>query len=419
MNFSSSDTNPLDPAIASGDLERNPYPIYAQLRRDHPILRSERWNCWVLSRHEEVAAVLKDTDHFSSVGRVVRSLHRELSPEEQEEVRPLIDHYSSGLINSDPPDHTRMRKLVQGSFSPRTLKQLKPQVADIVDELLDRAEATGKIEAVENFTFQVPVRVIAEMMGVPVSMRERFKEWSVETTEFMATPRPTLEVARRSQKALLELRSFFAGQFEERRQQPGEDVISLLVSATDEGEKLTEEELQSTCVTILIGGHETTTSLLASALWILAGDPDLRSHMRNHPDEWPAFVEEVLRMEPPFQRILRVVNEPTEILGQRMEAGDSVMLLLGSANRDENVFEEPDTFRPDRGSRKHVSFGHGIHVCLGAGLARLEAPIALQRFVERFPEFYAESDTPAWHDGMIRGLTRLPLRLNGASGSGA
>ena len=415
MTTTSPDANPLDAAIASGDLERHPYPVYARLRREHPILRSERWNTWVVSRHNEVTSALKDSAHFSSVGRVVRSLRRELSPEEREEVRPLIDHYSQGLINSDPPDHSRMRKLVQGSFSPKTLERLKPHVGEIVEELLDQAEAAGRMEAVEDFTFQVPVRVIAELLGIPVSMREQLKEWSVRVTEFMSSPRPTLEVARRSQDALMELRAFFAEQFEERRRNPGDDVISLLVSATDEGDKLSEEELQSTCVTILIGGHETTTSLLASALWILGRDPALRARMRKNPAQWPVFVEETLRMEPPFQRILRVVKEPTEILGERLEAGDSLMLLLGSANRDEAVFDDPEAFRLERENRKHVSFGHGMHFCLGAGLARLEAPIALERLLARFPDFAPESDTPEWHDGMIRALAKLPLRLDGVS----
>jgi len=403
--------NPLDEAIATGCLASNPYPIYARIRRQAPVLWSERWNCWVLSRHGDVVAALKDVDHFSSVGRTVRALKANLSETERARVQPLIDHYSKGLIHSDPPDHRRMRRIVQGSFTPRTLEKLRPEVYKIVNELLDKAEPRGRLEAVNELTFQLPVRVIAELLGVSADMREQIKTWSVGVTEFMATPNPGIEVAERSQKALLELRDFFAGEFEQRRQHPGDDLISLLINAADEGDCLTEEELQSTCVTILIGGHETTTSLSASAILELARRPALRDTLRDQPDRMPLAVEEFLRLEPPFQRILRVVKKPTKAFGENFEAGQLVTLLLGSANRDETVFNNPDELDLDRGNRKHLAFGHGIHFCLGAGLARLEVPILLECLLKRFPNFTLNEGEPAWHDGMIRCLQKLPIRL--------
>lgn len=304
-----------------------------------------------------------------------------------------------------------MRRIVQGSFTPRTLEKLRPEVYKIVNELLDKAEPRGRLEAVNELTFQLPVRVIAELLGVSADMREQIKTWSVGVTEFMATPNPGIEVAERSQKALLELRDFFAGEFDQRRQHPGDDLISLLINAADEGDCLTEEELQSTCVTILIGGHETTTSLSASAILELARRPALRDTLRNQPDRMPLAVEEFLRLEPPFQRILRVVKKPTKAFGENFEPGQLVTLLLGSANRDETVFNNPDELDLDRGNRKHVAFGHGIHFCLGAGLARLEVPILLECLLKRFPNFTLNEGEPAWHDGMIRCLQKLPIRL--------
>ena len=280
----------------------------------------------------------------------------------------------------------------------------------ICTDLIARLRDLGTTDFVAEFAFQLPVTVIAEMLGVPHAMRDQFKEWSVRIVEFMASPNPPVEAMRRSQAALLELRAYFSSVFEERRRQPGEDVISILVNARESGDKLTEEELLSTCVTLLIGGHETTTSLLASSLWLIGNHPGLRDDLILHPELMPSAVEEFLRVQPPFHRILRVVSSDIEFADTRLNEGQTIVLLLGAANRDGAQFPDPDCIDIRRSPNKHVSFGYGMHHCLGAGLARIEAPASLGHLLRAFPEFECEPN-PQWHDGMVRSIKRLHVRV--------
>lgn len=401
----------LDSARADGTLEKNPFPVYRELHEAgvrHVF--SESWNAPVFFKYAYVADILRRPHEFSNRGRVVNHLKRSFPAEASGELKPLADHYSAGLINSDPPDHTRLRKLIQQAFLPRTLERLRPRVDEICADLIARLRDLGRTDFVAEFAFQLPVTVIAEMLGIPHAMRDQFKEWSVRIVEFMASPNPPLDAMRRSQEALLELRAYFSSVFEERRRRPGEDVISILVNAQEAGDKLTEEELLSTCVTLLIGGHETTTSLLASSLWLIGNHPELRDDLTSHPELLPSAVEEFLRVQPPFHRILRVVASDIEFDDIRLKEGQTIVLLLGAANRDSAQFPEPDRIDIRRSPNKHVSFGYGMHHCLGAGLARLEAPLALGHLLLAFPEFECEPD-PQWHDGMVRSIKRLELRL--------
>jgi cytochrome P450 len=411
-------TDYLDAAIADGQLRQDPYPVYSVLRRDDPLCWSEHWGCWVVSRHSDITMLFKDTQHFSNAGRVVHAIKNSYPEDDRKRLKPLIDHYSHGLINVDPPDHTRLRRLVQKAFTPRTLDRLRPRVAVIVRELLDRAASNKNFELIQDFAYLLPVTIIAELLGIPPKMHAQFKAWSQGIVAFMATPRPDVDVALSSQKALLELKEYFKEVFAECRRQPREDLISDLVNVHLGNESLTEEELLSTCVTMLIGGHETTTSLLASAMHLMVTTPELANRLRREPELMPSAVEEFLRYEPPFQRILRIVREPTELYGKTLVPGDTIMLLLGSANRDPEVFSGPDVFDPRRSPNRHLSFGHSVHFCLGAALARLEAPIALSMMVDRFPDASLADDSVTWQDGMIRCLAALPLNLNPGTTTG-
>lgn len=401
----------LDKSIRSGQIRENPYPVYTQLRKTEAIAWSDVWGCWVLTRYADVSAVLQDTQRFTSAGRVVNAIRREFQAESFEKVRPLVDHYSRGLINSDPPDHTRMRRLVQAGFSPRMLEPLRPRIQQIVDGLLDRIESAGQLDVIADLSYPLPITVIAELMGIPSDMRDQFKAWSIGIIEFMATPRPPLDVAMRSQKSLVELREYFKTVFAERRARPKEDLISALVQASFEGEKLTVEEMLSTCVTILIGGHETTTSLIASGVWLLLKRPDVLAKLREQPSLMPSAVEEFLRYEPPFQRIIRVATEDLEIRGQAIKNGQTVMLLIGSANRDEDIFESPEDLNIARTPNRHLSFGYGVHFCLGAGLTRIEAPIAINSLLLRMPRLRLSTEAAQWDDGMVRCLASLPVQF--------
>lgn len=402
----------LDDALATGHMADRPADMYAMLHAGAAhVVFSEFWNAPVLFRYADVMEALRTHDRFSSRGRVVNHLRKAFPVEADGSLRPLADHYSAGLINSDPPDHTRLRRIIRTAFTSSALDRLRPEVTAICDELLDAAAQMGTVDFVRTVAFQLPVTVIATLMGIPVDMRLQFKAWSVGIAEFMSTPNPTLEVMRRSQHALLELRAYFATVFEARRKAPGEDLISLLVLAQDDGTMLTEEELQSTCVTLLIGGHETTTSLLASAAWHIGRAPDVRRALIDQPDLISGAVEEFLRYESPFQRILRVVATPTEFAGEVLAEGDTVVLLLGAANRDPAVFPDPDRLDLRRSPNKHVAFGYGIHHCLGAALARLEAPILLGALLNRFPDYACLTMEPEWHDGMVRSIRKLDVAL--------
>jgi len=401
----------LESAISSGALCRDPAPVYAELHAGgERHCHVPTWGAPVFFKYADVAEILRRPQEFSNRGRVVNHLKKAFPSEASGELKPLADHYSAGLINSDPPDHTRLRRLIQQAFLPRMLERLRPRVDEICASLVSRLRNLGTADFVGEFAFQLPVTVIAEMLGIPHAMRDQFKDWSVRIVEFMASPSPSLEAMRRSQTALLELRAYFSGVFDERRRQPGDDVISILVNAQESGDKLTEEELQSTCVTLLIGGHETTTSLLTNSLWLIGTDPSLRADLHAHPEQLPSAVEEFLRVQPPFHRILRVVAADMQFAGLPLSEGQTILLLLGAANRDPEQFPDPDLLDVRRSPNKHVSFGYGMHHCLGAGLARLEAPAALGHLLRAFPQFECEPH-PEWHDGMVRAIKRLEVRV--------
>jgi hypothetical protein len=399
----------LDLLLKSREFVQNPYPIYDQLRSADPVRWTELWGCWLLTTYEDVVAVLQDHQRFSSRGRVTNVLQRELQPSALAEAHPLIDHYSKGLINVDPPDHTRMRRLAQKTFLPRTLERLRPRVEEIVNDLIDEFEPTGKMDVVRDFAYPLPITVIAELLGVPAADRDNLKHWSGAILEFQAVPRTDAEVVLRSQKALLELRDYFRGVFAQRRRKPEQDLISELLAVEEQGDHLTEEELLSTCVSILIGGHETTTSLLSSAVWLFINHPDLLARARQAPASMSGAVEEVLRFESPFQRLTRVAKEDVEIRGQKIRQGQTVMGLLGAANRDPAQFPDPARFDIERSPNRHVAFAHGIHFCLGAGLARLEAPIALNILFRRLPGLRLENRDIEWSMGVLRALRHLEI----------
>jgi cytochrome P450 len=404
----------IDEAIAAGLLARDPYPVYQRMRAESPICWSERWNCWMLCRHADVSATMQDFKRFANSGRLINGIKKMFPGEATGQLKPLMDHYSGGLIHSDPPDHTRIRKLVQATFQPRMLDRLRVHVQQIIDDLLDKVLPAGRMDIITDLAYPLPVTVIAELMGIPVEMRQEFKSWSQRTTEFQASPQPPLDAALRSQTALTELREYFRSIFAERRSNPREDLISELVNVHLDGQKLNEEELLSTCVSILIGGHETTTTLITSGIFLLLRHPEAMQMLREDPSLTQVAVEEFLRYEPPFQRIVRVARCDMELHGEQIKEGQTVMLLIGSANRDEAVFPNAETFDIKRTPNKHLSFGYGVHFCLGAGLARIEVPAAINSLLGRLPNMRSETAaiTEDWHDGMVRSLTSLPIQFN-------
>lgn len=399
--------NHFDQTVATTDFRDNPYPHYAELQQTDPVHWCEPWGCWVLTRYADIVDVLQNHAAFSNQGRVTNTIQREYAPDFLRKIKPLLSHFAQGLINSDPPDHTRLRKLVQKTFIPKTLEILRPKIELLVTELLDNAADKSSFDLVKEFAYPLPVQVIAEMLGVPPSMREQFKDWSHTILQFQAMPKADPETILVSQKALLEMRGYLYEVTQDRRRNPTGDLLGELVRVEEEGTRLTQEELLSTGVSLLVAGHETTTNLIASAAWLLLKFPEQHDLLKSNPALLPSMIEETLRFESSLQRLGRTVLKDTTIAGKPIKAGDTVLMLIGAANRDPAQFSNPDVFDIARKDNKHIAFGTGIHFCLGAPLARLEAPIALGRLLERCPNLALRQEQQHWNSGAMRGLKEL------------
>ena len=328
-----------------------------------------------------------------------------LSEEEKCRFQPLQSHFSVGMIGSDPPEHTRLRGLINRAFTPRVIASLQEPVTSLVDGFLDEVErrGTGEMDIVADLAHPLPATVIAELIGAPFESREQFKVWSNGILAFQGTGRTTPEVLERSQSDLTEMRAFISDLVEQRRKVPADDLLSRMV----EGDMLTEAELLTTCVTLLTAGHETTTSLIGNGMLTLLRHPEQMARLRDNRDLMPTAIEEMLRYESPLQRNPRKLASDVELHGAQMRDGDFVLQLLGSANRDEGQFEQPQHFDITRKPNRHLSFGFGIHFCLGAPLARLEAPIAIGAMLDRMPSMQLAED-PRWIEhGLLRGLRSL------------
>jgi cytochrome P450 len=399
----------LDRDLAAPEFAANPYPVYHRLREEAPVFWSESQGAWLLTRYDDVLDSLRNPRGFSSRGRFSAVLER-VPEETRPTFRPLEDHFSVGLLGSDPPDHTRLRGLINRAFTPRVVEQLRPRIVAIVAELLDAVEGREEMDAIRDFAYPLPATVIAELLGAPPESRERFKVWSDGILSFQGTGRTTPEVLARAQRDLLDMRAFLGELLEERRREPKEDLLTRLVEAEAEGDKLSQAELLTTCVTLLTAGHETTTNLIGNGLYTLLRHPEQLERLRQEPELMPAAVEEMLRFESPLQRNPRRVAEETELRGQRLKRGDFVLQILGAANRDPAQFPDPDRFDITRQPNRHVAFGMGIHFCLGAPLARLEAPIAIGALLERYPNLRLATDHVEWQrHGLLRALKALPI----------
>lgn len=402
----------FDGALTSEAFNQNPYPLYHQLRREAPVYWSEAWGCWLLTRYDDITWTLQDYQTFTSLGRLTATM--ELPEPLWERVAPLVRHYSQGLINVDPPDHTRMRKLVHMAFTPRAIRRMRSYIEDIVDRLIDDQIERGFMDVIWDFSYPLPVTVIAEMMGIPLEDHAKFKRWSGEIVGFMATPKPTPEVLLKSQDALLAMQQYFRDIYAKRRLAPEDDLITALVLAELEGDKLSEEEMVSSCVTILIGGHETTTYLIANGVYALLQQPEQLRLLRDNPALDASATEEFLRYEGPFQRNRRIATRDVKIGDRTIKQDQLIMQFLGAANRDPSQFDNPDALDLARSPNKHLAFGYGPHFCLGAPLARLEAPVAIRALLNKLRNIRLAHDDLEWNSALFRGLKSLPIEFERA-----
>lgn len=394
--------NPLDPAF-----RQDPYPLYRRLLAEDPV-HVTAFGVPAFSRHADCIAILKDHRRFSSDERKSAGYNPQEIPE-----FAGISEGDRPFLFFDPPDHTRLRRLVNMAFSARAVEALRPRVQQIVDELLDNAADSGRMDGIAGLAYPLPVAVICEMLGVPREDQPQFSGWSAVLAQSLDPDiiPPASAVLERRAWAIRESREYFRKLVAERRKSPGNDILSGLIAAEDEGDKLSETELLATCSLLLIAGHETTVNLIGNGIYRLLQHPDQLARFRADWDSAPQVVEEVLRFDPPVQFDGRICIEETTVGGHTVGAGQFVMLLLGAANRDPSVFPDPDTFDVTRDATGHISFGYGIHFCLGAPLARIEGQIALRSLFQRFPGLRLASDAPPSYRPQItlRGISELPL----------
>ena len=400
----------LDEQLLSPAFFADPYAVYRRLRDEHPVHWCEPWNCWIISRYDDVTAGLRqDGRRFSVVGQFGSYLNA-LPEAERPRFEPLKQHFSIGLLHSDPPEHTRLRGLINQAFTPRVVERMRGRIEATVNALLDAVQDRGQMDVIRDFAFHLPAIITAQVVGMPPEDRHQFKAWSDDIASFSAANRLTVEVAERAQRSVLAVRGYLRQIAARRREKPRDDLISRLVSNGDGQERPGEGELLSTCVTFMVGGHETTTALIGSGLLALLRNPDQLDRLREEPAAAKSAVEEFLRYESPNQRSIRLVKGDFELEGRRIEQGQRAMFLLGAANRDPAQFEDPDRLDVCREPNRHIAFGLGPHFCIGAPLARLEAEVAFAALLRRFPNMRLAGDEPEWLPSyQLRLLKSLPV----------
>ncbi len=404
----------LDELLADPGFAQDPYPAYRALSEQEPVYWSDAWGAWVVTRYDDVVETLRDHERFSSKGRLVELIDA-LPEDARAEAGPLQEHFStSGLIHTDPPDHTRMRGLIKKAFSPRVIAAMEPRIQAIVDRLLDRVDPAVGFDVVADLAYPLPAIVIAELLGARPEDRDRFKGWSDGIVAFQGQGRAIPEAVPISAEAVSAMRAYIGELMAERRARPHDDLLGQLVSVEEAGDQLTVDEIYSTCVTFLIGGHETTTSLIANCLYRLLANPDRFELARRDVDSLSGAIEESLRFDSPIQRTFRRVSERTSFGGHELGKDQIVIQLLGAANRDPDHFDRPDTFDLDRKPNRHIAFGSGVHFCIGAPLARLEARTALRSILARMPGLEIAADHVQWQDekSLFRCVRSLPVRAS-------
>ncbi|CAL9481665.1 Cytochrome P450 monooxygenase PikC [Streptomyces sp. enrichment culture] len=396
--------DPWDPAFVA-----DPYPAYAELRARGRVIRHEPTGQWLVPHHADVSALLRDR----RLGRAYlhRFSHEDFGrtppPPEHEPFHTLDGH---GLLDLEPPDHTRVRRLVAKAFTPRTVERLVPYVRTLADELVSGLAAAGGGDLLTDVAEPLPVAVIAEMLGVPESDRVLLRPWSAAICG-MYEPNPPPEAARRAVSASVEFSDYLRGLIAARREAPGDDLVSALIAAHDEDDRLTEQEMVSTCALLLNAGHEATVNATVNGWWALFRDPGQLAALRADPTLVPAAVEELLRYDTPLQLFARWVLDDIEIDGTVIPRGAELALLFGSANHDPAVFTDPGRLDLARRANPHISFGAGVHYCVGAPLARIELAASMRALLAKAPAMTPVREPERKPGFVIRGLAGLPVSL--------
>ncbi len=390
----------------------DPYPTYDLMREQAPVVWSDAWGGWVLTRYADVVATLRDHKRFSNKGRVDHMLAH--VPEDARGAAGNLEvHFAANLAHADPPHHTRMRTLLNRAFTPHQMEKMLPRVQAVVDTLLDTVDARGdgRLDLIADLSFPLPATIIAEMIGTPTDDSAQFRDWANGVNQlFSSVGRATADQVATAQTHVTGIREYTLQLAERRRDDPRDDLMTVLIEAVDQG-TLSLDELVSTVVTLFIAGHETTTYTLANGMLALLRHPAQLHLLRRHPELMESAVEEIWRYDTPVQRGWKLATGDAEIDGQRIRAGELVLPMPGAANHDPAQFPEPARFDITRKDNRHVAFGYGIHFCIGAPLARVELPVALATLLRRYPHLRLATEDLEWRrDVAMRGPVRLELR---------
>jgi len=388
----------------------DPYRLYRQLREIDPVFWDEELDSWVLTGYAEVVASLRDA-RFSAQRFVTDQ--EWMPPEMVEALGAPMRALTRQMLFLDPPDHTRLRGLVSKAFTPRVIEGLRSRIQQVVDELIDKALAKGHIKFIEEFAYPLPAIVIAEMLGVPVEDREIFFKWTNDFGTILEGADLTQEEMVQAFQGVSEFMEYFRQIVARRRTQPKDDLIQAMITAEEGGSMLSEEELLGNCILLLAAGHGTTTHLLGNGTLALLRHPEQYQMLKERPELLQLGVMELLRYDGPVQVTARKAMTELTIRDKKIEAGQKVLISLGGASHDPAQFAEPDRLDVQRVENRHMAFGHGIHYCLGAPLARLEAEIAFGTLLRRLPNPRVENEEEVkFFSGMVfRGLNELPLAL--------
>ena len=400
-------------ALDSPEFLANPYPIFDEMRRNDPIFWNAENNYWILTRYADIASQTQN-DQLSS--NRIGAHSRRMPNEAKEYFRPFFTAVSSWMLMIDPPDHTRLRGLVNKAFTPRVVENMRGLVQDLVNNMLAAVKDNGRMDIMTDLANQLPATVIAELIGVPGSDQRQFKQWSDDIASALSgidtggTKEEIFALYDLAQKSLVALADYFRTKVDELRRNPRETLLCALAQAEEKGDRLTEDELFANCILLMIAGHETTTNLIGNGVLALLQNPSQREMLTSNPELIVPAVEELLRYDSPVQKMGRIALADINIAGKEIKQGQMVCFSFAAGNRDPEQFEAPKQLDITRKPNRHLAFGNGLHYCVGAALARLEGQIAVNTILNRLPGLQLATEQLEWHRNFtLRGLKSLPI----------
>jgi pimeloyl-[acyl-carrier protein] synthase len=403
----------LEKHLVSEAFVADPYDTLREMRDEVPVYWSDSVGGWLLTRYDHIMSTFRHTIDYSNEGRLGRAAVH-LPTADRERLHVFEEHYrTKGLLHSDPPDHTRLRRLTVSAFTPSRIEAMRPHIAEITESLLDECAQQGGMDAIGDLASALPLRVLSDLMGLPASDWPLLRRWADQLLGFQGVNKPSLELLLAAQTAIIEIREFLSNALDERRQKPRDDLLGALVALEREANGLSEAEIINTCQTLLVAGHETTRSLIGNGLALLLGDQGQWRRLVEQPALVRSAIEEVVRFESPVARQPRLVKHDISLGGVELRDGDMLFQMLNAANRDPAQFGQPDTFTIDREPNKHVGFGFGAHFCIGAPLARAEGEVAFMALIRRFPTLTLVDPALRWDTSKAnsRFLLSLPVAL--------